>query len=163
MAGWSPAKACGSRAKPAAVGLRISDQIKPNKKLDDAPRGGLILRVWFLDAQHGYAVGLQKSVFETHDGGRTWKPLDEAAKPASNPAFSVYSHIAFADARRGMIVGAYVPPRRARQESGDDLPDWMLRNARSPAPAAPADHRNGHPRRRRDLEVRHSAAARFAE
>src|ERR1700676_610862 len=53
---------------------RISDQIKPDKKLKDAPHGGLILRVWFLDAQHGYAAGLQKSVFETHDGGRTWKP-----------------------------------------------------------------------------------------
>ncbi len=116
MAGWSRPKASGSRAKPGAVGLRIADQIKPNKKLADAPRGGLILRVWFLDEQHGYAVGLQKSAFETHDGGRTWTPLDEAAKPASNPAFTVYSHIAFADAGRGMIVGAYIPPS-ARQDA----------------------------------------------
>jgi len=29
---------------------RISDQIKPDKKLADAPHTGLILRVWFLDA-----------------------------------------------------------------------------------------------------------------
>jgi photosystem II stability/assembly factor-like uncharacterized protein len=109
---------------------RISDQVKPNKKLADAPRGGLILRVWFLDAQHGYAVGLQKSVFETHDGGRTWKPLAEAAAPTSNPAYSVYSHIAFTDSKGGMIVGGYAPPRTAgksreeRDEEGD-LPDWM--------------------------------------
>jgi hypothetical protein len=109
---------------------RISDQIKPNKKLADAPHGGLILRVWFLDTQHGYAVGLQKSVFETHDGGRTWQPLAEAAAPTSNPAYSLYSHIAFADGRRGLIVGGYVPPRSAgksreeRDEEGD-LPDWM--------------------------------------
>lgn len=109
---------------------RISDQIKPDKKLAGAPRTGLILRVWFLDAQHGYAVGLQKSVFETHDGGRTWKPLAEAAVPTSNPAYSVYSHIAFADGRRGMIAGGYAPPRTAgksreeREEEGD-LPDWM--------------------------------------
>jgi hypothetical protein len=109
---------------------RISDQIKPDKKLADAPHTGLILRVWFLDAQHGYAVGLQKSVFETHDGGRTWKPLAEAAAPTSNPAYSVYSHVAFADGRRGLIAGGYVPPRTAgksreqREEEGD-LPDWM--------------------------------------
>ena len=109
---------------------RISDQVKPNKKLADAPRGGLILRVWFLDAQHGYAVGLQKSVFETHDGGRTWEPLAEAAAPASNPAYSVYSHIAFTDSNGGMIAGGYAPPRTAgksreeRDEEGD-LADWM--------------------------------------
>jgi len=109
---------------------RISDQIKPDKKLAGAPHGGLILRVWFLDAQHGYAVGLQKSAFETHDGGRTWKPLAEAAAPTSNPAYTLYSHIAFADGRRGVIAGAYVPPRTAgrsreeREEEGD-LPDWM--------------------------------------
>jgi len=109
---------------------RISDQIKANKKLADPPRGGLILRVWFLDAQHGYAVGLQKSVFETHDGGRNWKPLAEAAVPTSNPAYSLYSHIAFADARRGLIAGGYVPPRTAgksREELDEegDLPEWM--------------------------------------
>jgi hypothetical protein len=109
---------------------RIGDQIKPDKKLKDAPHTGLILRVWFLDAQHGYAVGLQKSAFETHDGGRTWKPLAEAAVPTSNPAYSAYSHIAFADAGRGLIAGGYAPPRTAgksreeRDEEGD-LPDWM--------------------------------------
>jgi hypothetical protein len=109
---------------------RISDQIKPDKKLAEAPKTGLILRVWFLDAQHGYAVGLQKSVFETHDGGRTWKPLAEAAAPASNPAYSAYSHIAFADGRWGMIAGGYTPPRgagksRGQREEEGDLPDWM--------------------------------------
>ena len=132
---------------------RISDQIKANKKLADAPRGGLILRVWFLDAQHGYAAGLQKSVFETRDGGRTWKPLAEAAVPTSNPAYSVYSHIAFADARRGLIAGGYVPPRTAgktreeRDEEGD-LPEWMhpertLSRRQQPRLALELDTRDG--------------------
>ncbi len=110
---------------------RIGDQIKPDKKLSHAPHTGLILRVWFLNPQHGYAVGLQKSVFETQDGGRTWKPLAEAAAPASNPAFSIYSRIAFVDPRQGMIVGGYAPPRTAREsaperEEEGGLPDWML-------------------------------------
>lgn len=99
---------------------RISDQIKPNKKLDSPPQGGLILRVWFLDPQHGFAAGFQKSVFETHDGGRTWNPVEEAAKPASNPAYSLYTHLGFADAMHGLIVGGYSPPRKDA-----DLPDWM--------------------------------------
>ena len=99
---------------------RISDQIKPNKKLDSPPSGGLILRVWFLDALHGFAAGFQKSVFETHDGGRTWNPVEEAAKPASNPAYSLYTHLGFADAKHGLIAGGYSPPRKDA-----DLPDWM--------------------------------------
>jgi hypothetical protein len=110
---------------------RIADQIKPNKKLADPPRDGLILRVCFLDEHHGYAVGLQKSAFETDDGGRTWTPLDEAAKPASNAAYTLYSHIAFADPRRGMILGAYVPPS-ARQDSGYDLPESALSRRQVP-------------------------------
>jgi len=104
---------------------RLSDQIKPDKKLANAPHTGLILRVWFLDAHHGYAVGLQKSVIETSDGGRTWKPVAEAAKPSANPAFSAYSHIAFTDAKRGVIFGVYTPPRPGAK-SDEDLPDWMF-------------------------------------
>ena len=100
---------------------RIGDQIKPNRKLEGSVEGGLILRVWFLDSTHGFAVGLQKSVFETMDGGRTWARVEEASKPQSNPARSVYSHIAFADARRGIVTGGYIPRR-----PGDELPDWML-------------------------------------
>ncbi|MES1258696.1 MAG: hypothetical protein ABUS51_09700, partial [Acidobacteriota bacterium] len=36
-------------------------------KLKQAPSA--LLRVWFLDRQHGFAAGLQKRVFETLDGG----------------------------------------------------------------------------------------------
>ncbi len=81
---------------------------------------GLILRVWFLDPQHGLAVGYQKTALETHDGGRTWTPLAAAQSPAANPQFTAYSQIVFADARRGMIVGSALPPRR---DGG--LPPWF--------------------------------------
>ena len=43
---------------------------------------GLILKVWFVDEQHGFAAGYQKTALETLDGGRTWKPIEEAAKPS---------------------------------------------------------------------------------
>lgn len=103
---------------------RLGEQIKPNRKLDRAPNAGLLLRVWFLDAQHGYGVGWQKSVYETRDGGRTWKPVEEAAKPLTGAAYSVYSQIAFADDRLGLIAGGYQPPR-ADAFSRDGLPDWL--------------------------------------
>ena len=52
---------------------RISGQIRPDRKLSGAPDSGLLLRLWFLDEKHGFGVGLQKSVYETLDGGRSWK------------------------------------------------------------------------------------------
>lgn len=99
---------------------KLCEQPKPDRKLKPEPPGGLILRVWFLDAQHGYAIGYQKTVLETHDGGRTWKPLEEAAKPTGNPAFTAYSSIVF-NGDRGLILGTAVPPRR----NLGPFPSWM--------------------------------------
>lgn len=97
---------------------RLCNQLKPGKKLGEE---ALILRVAFLDPRHGFAVGLQKSVFETNDGGRSWAPVAEAAKPSSNPMYSLYTHVAFADGKRGMIVGGYSPPRK----DAENEPDWV--------------------------------------
>jgi photosystem II stability/assembly factor-like uncharacterized protein len=82
----------------------------------------VIQRVWFLDPQHGFAVGAQKTALETHDGGRTWAPVDEAAKPSANPAFTSYNRIAFAGPNNGVILGGSSPPRR---DEADELPAWM--------------------------------------
>ena len=89
------------------------------RKINDQKKG-LILRVWFLDPQHGFAVGYQKTVLETRDGGRTWTPVAESQTPAANPEFTAYTQIAFADTRRGMILGSSVPPRR-----NGGLPPWF--------------------------------------
>jgi photosystem II stability/assembly factor-like uncharacterized protein len=99
---------------------KLSDQLKPNKKLKPAPPGGLIMKVWFLDAQHGYAIGYQKTVSQTSDGGRTWTPVEEAAKPTGNPGFTAYTQIVF-EGPLGLIAGAAVPPRR---DLGP-FPTWM--------------------------------------
>jgi len=88
---------------------KIFDQPKPNAKLGPASPGGLLLRVAFLDEKHGFAVGYQKTFLETHDGGRTWTPVAEAAKP-----------VAF-DGKFGIIVGAATPPRR----DVGAYPSWM--------------------------------------
>ena len=65
-----------------------------------ASPGGLILRLWFVDEQHGFAVGYQKTVLKTSDGGRTWAPVPEATKAtgvavADSVAFTAYSRIVF--------------------------------------------------------------------
>ena len=43
---------------------KLCEQKKPDPKLGRLP-GGLISRVWFLDEQHGFAVGYQKIALET--------------------------------------------------------------------------------------------------
>jgi len=80
-----------------------------------------ILRVYFADEQHGWAVGRKKSVLETKDGGRTWTPVAAAAEPPGRPEFSAYTWIAFATPKDGLICGWNLPP----QPGGPDLPAWV--------------------------------------
>ncbi len=99
---------------------RIAPQIKPDKKISQLP-GGLITRVWFLDSKHGFAVGLQKSIYESKNGGVTWAPVAEAAQPAGDPKFTAYTQIYFEGGKAGMIYGTSAPPRR----DDPNLPEWM--------------------------------------
>jgi len=103
---------------------KLSEQLKPDKNLEPETTIGLLLRVWFLDGKHGFGVGLQKTIVETKDGGRTWNPLEVAAKPAGNPAYTAYTHIVFADAQHGVIAGGSQPPRNGEGMRGS-LPAWM--------------------------------------
>jgi len=89
-------------------------------KAGKLPQG--ILRVWFLDASHGFAVGARKTVLETVDGGAEWKPVPAAGEPKTREDHTVYSWIEFVDGRNGMISGFSRPPRR---DDGSDLPDWV--------------------------------------
>jgi hypothetical protein len=100
---------------------KVGDQKKPDKKIGPTPPGGLITRVWFLDPQHGFAAGLQKSVLETHDSGKTWTDIVEAQSPSANPAYAAYTQIYFENSKHGIAVGGSLPPRP------DDprLPSWM--------------------------------------
>lgn len=98
--------------------LRTEEGGRSWRKLPKSPKG--VLRVWFTSPQHGYAVGLKKSVWETADGGGKWTRLAAADEVKSNPDHTVYSGIAFTG-KVGMITGWSRAPRREELE----LPDWM--------------------------------------
>ncbi len=103
---------------------KVSEQIKPDKTLVPETTIGLLLRVWFLDEKHGFGVGLQKTIVETKDGGRTWSRVEAAAKPPGNPAYTAYTHIVFTDSKRGAIIGGSQPPRRDEGMRGS-VPAWV--------------------------------------
>jgi hypothetical protein len=76
-----------------------------------------VLRVWFLDHQHGFAAGRGKHVFETKDGGGTWTPLPMAASAPGDPTYTTYGDIQFSRLN-GIISGWDVPPTKGG-------PAWM--------------------------------------
>jgi hypothetical protein len=98
---------------------KIGGQKKGDQKFGSA--AGMIAKVWFVDPQHGFAVGYQKTALETIDGGKTWKPIAEAAKTSANPSYTAYSQIAFANSKLGIIAGGAIPPRR----DSPRFPAWM--------------------------------------
>jgi hypothetical protein len=103
---------------------KLSEQLRPDKTLEPETTIGLLLRVWFLDEKHGFGVGLQKTIIETKDGGKNWAPVAAAAEPAGNPAYTAYTRIVFADAKRGVIVGGSQPPRKG-EGYRNTVPAWV--------------------------------------
>jgi photosystem II stability/assembly factor-like uncharacterized protein len=81
-----------------------------------------LLDVYFASPQRGWIVGVPKLAMETSDGGKSWRRVAAAAEPKTTPRRTAYSEIAFATAKRGMILGRSVPPR---QRTDSDLPIWM--------------------------------------
>ncbi|MBS1857995.1 MAG: hypothetical protein JST11_21680 [Acidobacteria bacterium] len=63
------------------------------------------LRVHFWDENHGIAACMKKTVLETFDGGRKWKPVAAASTLPGAPERSAYTWIAFGNARYGLITG----------------------------------------------------------
>jgi hypothetical protein len=88
------------------------------RKLKAPPQ---LLRVYFLDRQHGWAAGMHKAVYETTDGGKQWTKVAAAETPKTNPEYTQYGWIDFVDQKIGMITGWSRPPRRSDQR----LPDWL--------------------------------------
>ena len=80
-----------------------------------------IYRVYFVDEQHGWAIGPKKTAMETQDGGKTWTQLGAAtAALGENTDYSAYTWIAFATPKIGLITGGNMPPWNT-----PELPDWV--------------------------------------
>jgi hypothetical protein len=76
-----------------------------------------LLRVYFLDHNHGFAAGREKHVFETKDAGVTWTPVAAAASAPGDATYTTYGDIAFSG-KNGIISGWNIPPTRGG-------PEWM--------------------------------------
>jgi photosystem II stability/assembly factor-like uncharacterized protein len=88
------------------------------QKLNGAPKD--LLRVHFLDATHGFAVGYRKQMYRTEDGGATWTAVPEAAAAEGTPETTTLGTIAFANAHDGLVTGWNTPG--GERESA--VPDW---------------------------------------
>lgn len=78
-------------------------------------------RVWFINRERGFAVGQMKTVLETRDGGKRWKPVESANSPSSDKPATVYDWIAFENEKAGLVTG-YVQPKRI---TDPEYPIWM--------------------------------------
>jgi photosystem II stability/assembly factor-like uncharacterized protein len=94
-----------------------------------------IERVYFLSDERGWAVGDQKKVYQTSDGGKTWTELAAAAKPDAAPERTIYDWIDFAGPDAGIITGWDVPPDEIHRV----IPEWV-------SPSHPSTARRETPR-----------------
>lgn len=80
-----------------------------------------ILRIYFLNANRGFAVGPQRTILETVNGGVTWTTSSVAEKLATSKTNTVLAAIDFLAGRFGLIAGWSHAPRRDHMR----VPDWM--------------------------------------
>jgi len=89
------------------------------RELHKSPK--LLMKVYFLDASHGFAVGAHKLAYRTDDGGKTWQPIPAADSPHTNPEDTVYNNISFINSHTGLIDGFAAAPHGR----DSDRPDWL--------------------------------------
>jgi len=79
-----------------------------------------IVGLWFLNERQGFAVGTEKGLYITQDGGNRWAPVTPNPEIRTNKDYTVLRHIAFAGQKAGFITGWNRPPR-----GREPLPDWL--------------------------------------
>jgi photosystem II stability/assembly factor-like uncharacterized protein len=93
-------------------------------KAGDIPKG--ITRVWFLTTTHGWAIGSNKQVIETTDGGKSWTPVAAAKEAPGAVTFTVYTDIVFMR-NHGIITGG------AKARDFSLHPEWQSPESKSSA------------------------------
>lgn len=81
----------------------------------------IIMNMTFVSATHGWAAGMEKSAWETTDGGETWNLLPILGDVKANPKYANFLALAF-DGNIGIIGGNSHPPRKDESI----YPDWMV-------------------------------------
>jgi len=71
-----------------------------------------LARVWFTSASRGFAIGAPKAVYETSDGGKTWRNVAAAGALEAKPETTSFEAISFATPNVGLIAGVSRPLHR---------------------------------------------------
>ncbi len=88
-----------------------------------------LLSVWFLDENHGFAAGVEKTFIETRDGGTTWKPVTIAKDGPGAKGVTAFTQIAFSDSKVGIVVGTIFGTARdttIELETQDGGETWQM-------------------------------------
>lgn len=87
------------------------------QKLSGVPKD--LMRVYFLDAKRGFAVGRRKQMYRSDDGGAQWHAVPEAAQAQGTAENTTFGTIGFANDHDGLISGWNTP-------GGEEplVPDW---------------------------------------
>lgn len=91
-------------------------------------------RIYFVNEQHGYAVGTEKTILETTDGGANWERLAAAEQVETNPETTSFHWIDFVTPRVGIITGSSKPPRKGLT---GPMPAWRDPNKQERRPEWP--------------------------
>ncbi|MFM7072972.1 MAG: WD40/YVTN/BNR-like repeat-containing protein, partial [Planctomycetota bacterium] len=96
---------------------------EPNVGLSDALADAELTDLFFLDPEHGWAVGDRGAIWSTSDGGRQWRRRE-------SPSGCRWESVWFADSQHGWIVGGWHQPatgqsRGAVLRTRDGGQNWM--------------------------------------
>lgn len=89
------------------------------RRAGDLPKG--ILKCWFLTIDHGWAIGANKQVLETFNGGKNWKSLAVALEPPGAVATTTYGAIFFL--RNHGIIAGWNKPKDTALHAEWEAPD----------------------------------------
>lgn len=99
--------------------LYISEEGGAQWKKLKRPDG--VTRVFFKDAENGWAYGAGKTIYRTKDGAKTWEPVAESKSLELTNEHTSFNWMDFVSPKVGVAVGNSERPRDSRMP----VPDWM--------------------------------------